>query len=681
MTTRARTTIAWTIAVVAIAATLANVALAVIFGWTDADPLLQVTVVLAVVAWGVVGALIASRTGNAVGWALLLVIGLFAITFVTQIYATVSIVELDRRLPLDVGAALLTQVSFILGLAAIVAVPLLYPTGHARWRWVWRLYLSALAVIAIGWLLLPQEVQVAVEGPVLQNPIAVDTYKDAIGAALSVAGFVTLICAGLAVLALILRYREAEGDVRQQIRWLAWVGVVGLAALLVVFALSGLWGDPPPPGWRSFVANALFAIMTWSIVFGIPIACGIAILKYRLYDLDVVIKKTLVALVLAIMLGAIGLAAVFVAGQPALWEATPRAVSVGIGIALGLLVMPLLRLSRRVADRIVYGRRATPYEVLASFSSRVGETYSSDDVLPRMAQILVAGTGAASARVLVRVGDELREAAASGDTTGDEHREPIIFQGEDVGALAVTFPANDPIDHEREQLIANLAAQAGPVVRNVRLLEELRASRQRLVAAQDEERRKIERNLHDGVQQQLVALNVQLGLLAKVAEREPAKAGEMATGLQTRATEALEDLRDLARGIYPPLLADKGLAAALEAQARKAAVPTTVEAEGVGRYDRAIEAAVYFCTLEALNNIAKYANATAATVTLAQTDGRLTFSVTDDGDGFDTSTTSYGTGLQGMADRLDAIGGSFEVISGSDRGTTVTGAIPLGRTP
>jgi signal transduction histidine kinase len=279
--------------------------------------------------------------------------------------------------------------------------------------------------------------------------------------------------------------------------------------------------------------------------------------------------------------------------------------------------------------------------------------------------------------VLLRVGPDLREMASFGTPDADETFVPVNHQGEDVGALAVTFPANDPIDAEKERLIGDLATQAGLVLRNTRLLEELRASRQRLVAAQDEERRKIERNLHDGVQQQLVAMNVQLGLLARMAEGDPAKAVEMATMLQTRATEALDDLRDLARGIYPPLLADKGLVSALEAQARKAAVPTRVEADGVERYPRDVESAVYFCTLEALNNVAKYAGATSATIELAQQDGHMTFRVRDDGAGFDPATTSYGTGLQGMADRLDAIGGDLTVMSTPGSGTTVTGRVPV----
>jgi signal transduction histidine kinase len=240
----------------------------------------------------------------------------------------------------------------------------------------------------------------------------------------------------------------------------------------------------------------------------------------------------------------------------------------------------------------------------------------------------------------------------------------------------LSMPASDPINPSKERLIRDLASQVGLVLRNVKLIAELRASRQRLVAAQDEERRKIERNLHDGAQQQLVALTVQLKLARSLVERDPAKAGELLGTIQGSATDALEDLRDLARGIYPPLLADQGLPAALEAQARKAVVPTTVEAQAVGRYAQEVEAAVYFCTLEALNNVAKYAEARRATVRLSQQNGRLAFSINDDGRGFDPNAVAGGTGLQGMADRLEAIGGALEVDSASGSGTTVRGWIP-----
>jgi signal transduction histidine kinase len=242
------------------------------------------------------------------------------------------------------------------------------------------------------------------------------------------------------------------------------------------------------------------------------------------------------------------------------------------------------------------------------------------------------------------------------------------------------MPANDPMNPAKRKLVEDLASQAGLVLRNVRLIEELRASRQRLVAAQDKERRKIERNIHDGAQQQLVALAVKQRLAASMIGRDEERARAILEELQSETNQALEDLRNLARGVYPPLLADQGLASALEAQARKSAVPVDVIADGVGRFPQEIEAAVYFSCLEALQNVAKYARASGAVIRLTDVGGELRFEVEDDGVGFDTSSTGYGTGLQGMADRLDALGGRIDVSSARGSGTTITGAVPVAAT-
>jgi len=431
-----------------------------------------------------------------------------------------------------------------------------------------------------------------------------------------------------------------------------------------------------------------------TLVVGIPAAYLVAIFKHGLWDLAVVIKKALIAVVLTLLLVGIGLFVIGVLSSTA-FGGVSRPVAVSIGVLAGLLVWPLIRLSRLIARRLVFGRRADPYEVLTEFSGRVGETYSIEDILPRMAQILGEGVGASGARVWLRVGEELRaEIAWPWDLAGrrdvqlrgDELPElegesavEVRERGELLGALSVVLPASDPMNPSKERLIRDLASQAGLVLRNVRLIEELRASRQRLVAAQDEERRKLERDLHDGAQQQLVALAVQMKLARTMIERDPAKAGDMLDALQTSVSHALEDLRDLARGIYPPLLADQGLAAAIDAQARKSAIPTTVRSDDVGRYPREVEAAVYFSCLEALNNVAKYAEALSATVSLSQANGTLTFTVADDGVGFDPSGVAHGTGLQGMADRLDAIGGELEVEAAPGSGTIVRGRIPTGR--
>jgi signal transduction histidine kinase len=154
----------------------------------------------------------------------------------------------------------------------------------------------------------------------------------------------------------------------------------------------------------------------------------------------------------------------------------------------------------------------------------------------------------------------------------------------------------------------------------------------------------------------------------------------MLEDLQSEANDALENLRDLARGIYPPLLADKGLPEALIAQGRKSPVPVDVESDGVGRYPPEIESAIYFCCLEALQNIGKYARASRAEIRLAHTNGHIRFEVIDDGSGFDTASRRTGTGLQGMADRLEAIGGALDVRSELGRGTTVIGTVPVGGT-
>jgi signal transduction histidine kinase len=267
---------------------------------------------------------------------------------------------------------------------------------------------------------------------------------------------------------------------------------------------------------------------------------------------------------------------------------------------------------------------------------------------------------------------------------GTDRAVEVRHQGELLGALTVTKRKGESLTPVEEKLLADLAGQAGLVLKNVGLtaelvqrLEDLRASRQRLVAAQDEERRRLERNLHDGAQQNLVALRVKLGLAEAMAEKDPARAKELVAQLKADADEALETLRDLARGIYPPLLADKGLVVALESQARKATLPVEVQTDGIGRYPQDIEAAVYFCVLEALQNVQKYAGAKSASVRLAQLDGILTAAVEDDGGGFDPSITKKGSGLQNMEDRLDALGGSLEILSTPGSGATVTVRLPV----
>jgi signal transduction histidine kinase len=617
--------------------------------------------------WMGTGSVIVSRQPrNVAGWVFLGLGFLIVVEGFSQIMVFAAL-----RAHADIPLVGVWAVAGEYAVYPIVLLPLLwllFPDGRPpspRWRWPIRVFLGATGIALVAYLLTPGPLNNFVDyGVLYMNPLAGPIPFPVAATVTGIGGVVALMLSIATIFGVRGRFKRSTGEERQQLRWLVFVTTIAGALFVTIFVVSlvaDFFIDTEQMklgGVRVF--EALFGLMAALIAIGIPVAYLVAILKHGLWDLDVVIKKALVALVLTLLIVGIGIAAFATIFQWALWRETPRWASVAAGIVLGVLLWPLLRLSRRIGNRITYGRRATPYEVLTEFGGRVGETYATDDVLPRMAQILARGTGASSARVLLAVGGERREAASFGEEDGpSELIVPVVHQGEELGALAVTMPANDPLDPAREKLVQDLAAQAGPVLRNVRLIAELRASRQRLVAAQDEERRKIERNLHDGAQQQLVALAVQLKLLEQTAGADADRDRQIAAKLGSQANAALEDLRDLARGIYPPLLADKGLAAALEAQSRKAAVPTEVDADGVGRYPREIESTVYFCVLEALNNVAKYAEATSARISLAQEDGHLSFEVRDDGAGFDVVAARGGTGLQGMADRLDAVGGSL----------------------
>jgi signal transduction histidine kinase len=503
------------------------------------------------------------------------------------------------------------------------------------------------------------------------------------------------------LVSLVQRFRRSRGIERLQLRWL--VTAAGTVAILyasaLVLSFNSAWGTEATPAWLGIIQALSIAS------FGlIPIAIGISVLRYHLFDIDLVINRALLLAAMVIFITLVYVAIVVGVGALVGSQSTP-VLSAAAAAVVALAFQPARRRAQRFADRLVYGKRATPYEVLSQFSDQLGNAYANEELLPRMARALAEGTGASRADVWVRIGDELRAEAvwpqdsdrpgplaASANSEGtlspSAMREPVRHRGELLGALSITKKPGESITATEEKLVRDLAAQAGLVMRNVALaeqlmdtIEELRASRQRLVTAQDERAKQLERNLHDGAQQQIVALTVKLRLLGQLMDRDVDKAKSMASDLQTDATDALEQLRDLARGIYPPLLADQGLVAALEAQARKASVPTEVRSDGIGRYPQDIEAAVYFCVLEALNNVAKYAAATTAEVSLAQIDGHLRFAVVDDGTGFDTAETSYGTGVQGMADRLDAIGGALQVVSRKGEGTTIEGRIPTSSEP
>ncbi len=628
----------------------------------------------------VIGVVLATRRPSSpIGWMFLLAGFFLGLGSFTQQYAIRGLIVEPGSLPLVYGVAWVANWSWAIPIGVLPLLFLLFPDGRLpseRWRWVAWFDAVVIAALTVGAMILA-----ALEW---STPFSADP-GEASGS-LSAAAIVTfgisflliLVCLPVSFVGLVTRFRHSRGEERLQLKWF----VTAAAFVAASFAVTGIF-------------DGAELLSTFSLLF-LYASIAIAVLKYRLYDIDVVIGRAVVFAVLAAFITIVYIGLVVGVGTLVGNDRSPLLSAVAAAV-VAVAFQPVRERARRLANRVVYGKRATPYEVLAGFAERASETYSTDDVLPRLVRVLAEGIGAERATVWLAVGSELRPASSwpDGATASPvlrrsgsdqdlpafpdrERAFPVRHGGELLGAISVVTPPTEPLGPDRERLVSDVAAQTGLVLRNVRLIEDLRESRRRIVATQDVRAKALERNIHDGAQQQLVALAVKQRLAESLVDRDPAQAKSMLADIQAETHDALENLRDLARGIYPPLLADQGLAAALQAQARKSVVPVDVHADGIGRCSQEVESAVYFSCLEAMQNVAKYANASHVTIDLEESGGSLRFTVVDDGIGFDLGATSYGTGLQGMADRLDAISGSLEVRSAPGGGTTIEGMVPLG---
>jgi signal transduction histidine kinase len=376
----------------------------------------------------------------------------------------------------------------------------------------------------------------------------------------------------------------------------------------------------------------------------------------------------------------------------------------------------------------VLGRRpASTVEVVETFEARMTRALPLDELLLQLAESLrstVPGTHAeiwtgsgaaltpaisvpARARTTLRL-DEPQVAVVAQtrvggpawiavwlpelhQSGGDERVAPIAHLGELLGLVVVRRPAQAaPFTDADDAALATIARKLGLALHNVRLDSalqaslaelaernaELQASRLRIVNAADATRREIERNLHDGAQQHLVSLAVKLGVARELLD-DPVRLRQLMDDVHQQAQATIGALRELAHGIYPPLLRDRGLGAALDAAADRSPVPTNVALDLPGRYPEQVETAAYFCCLEAMQNAAKYAGARATVRVSGRDDGGvLEIEVADDGAGFDTASVPAGHGFTNMQDRLGALGGSMSVTSGPGRGTTVRLRIP-----
>ena len=492
--------------------------------------------------------------------------------FVTSCYAVVGL-EGARSLPAAEVVGVVSETVFVPAVMAIGFMLLLFPTGAVpspRWRPVVVIAAVATAITTAAFVVTPRAVALPAPGGVsltYPNPLGLSFLRNTVLGTISGLGVVSaaLIAAGAA--ALVVRYRSGNVELRQQIKWVGLVAVVFLAFQFGLIAVMVTVNTETVVGTLIGFGSAILALI------GLPVAITVAILKYGLYQIDLIINRAVVYTLLAAGVTIVYVAIVVGVGALLGSHADP-VLTIAAAVAIALLFQPLRQRAQAVANRIVYGERASPYQVLSEFADSMANTLPLEEQLDRMVALLASGTGATRAEVWIRVGPELRAVAAwpggatmppplagGGDDASAFDGATAVFpvrQGDErLGAIAVHKPPNEPLAPAEAALAEHVASQAGLVVRNVRLtaelrrtIDELRASRRRLIEAQDLERRKIERNLHDGAQQQLVALGVQLGLLERLARAVPDADRVTATipQLQEMLGGALEDLRDLARG-------------------------------------------------------------------------------------------------------------------------------------
>ncbi|HEX7268683.1 MAG TPA: histidine kinase, partial [Streptosporangiaceae bacterium] len=565
----------------------------------------------AAVLYATLGTLVVRRAGNVIGWLLLGEGAALAIMGSASAYAVLGITH-PGTLPAPELVGLLAEWSVVPVFSVLGFMLLLFPSGtlpSPRWRPFAGLALLATALAMIGIVVQPGLMALPAPGGeslAVANPLGIGSLGPVLSTVLigTLNGLAVLLTVLLAAafVSLVIRHRSGGRVVRQQIKWIT-LAVVAAAvcqvAALLATAATGTGSNP--------VTTAAYAVIPVIALFGIPAIITVAILKHGLYQIDVIINRAIRYGLLSAALTAIYVLIVVGIGTTAGYAGGPL-LNAAAALAIAVLFQPLRRRAQLLANRVVYGQRATPYQVLSDFAQDMAGQLDAAAALEKMASVLAGATGADRVEVWVRVGPRLRpqvtwppgSAPAAAVPIADPTALPafdaatravaVRHGNELLGAITLQKPRNEAVSATEDKLLEHLASQAGLVLRNVRLtaelqatIDDLRASRRRLVRAQDEERQRIERNLHDGAQQQLVALTVQLTLLEDAAE-DPAEVMEITGQLRSGLRAALDDLRALARGIYPPLLADQGLRAALQAQAGKAPLPVEIEADGIGRY-------------------------------------------------------------------------------------------------
>ncbi|HEX6220037.1 MAG TPA: sensor histidine kinase, partial [Acidimicrobiia bacterium] len=610
-----------------------------------------------------IGALVAVRADTRVpGWLLLAFAVPWAATW--AIYAMVDALVTEGVIDL-VPAQLLIGAAETAGICSMFGMFgafLTVPDGRLPSRWGRPLAVS-LVIFLLAWVIHTFFLAGQITDPLayvnraslasLEGAELSPTFE-AITIALTFIGLVAMIAIAAT---LIDRYRSSAPEARQQLKW------VLVGAMSVLFWMA-LW----VPQWESAAGQTAQAVLPGLGLISLAVGFGLSLFKYRLWDVDFVIRRSLVygTLWLAIALVYAGVAAGLglIAGSR-----FSVGVAIGLTVAATLLFQPARHRLERLADRLVFGVRESPIAALQEFGSSVGVDSPSRDIARELADVIRRVLGARAVEVRVE-GSEPVVAGEWGE--GVATTISLKWTLETFGHIRCLPRRGERFDADDVRVVEALASQAALTISHARLAS-------RMVTAQEAERRKIERDLHDGVQQDLATQIGQLALARSRANSDPDLASKLAE-IQAEMQRTLVEIRHLAQGIHPSVLRDGGLLAAVEDRCSRLPLEVSIDADTHlyrTRYAADVEAAAYFMVTEAVANVVKHAQASSVSIAIADNDGHLIVAVADDGVGYDPDRGSTGTGIGGLADRLRALGGELAIESHPGAGTTVRARVPV----
>jgi signal transduction histidine kinase len=647
-------------------------------------------------AYPAVGALIVSRLpANPIGW-IFCAMGLLYVTQrFTTAYADHALLE-NVSLPWGEYAAWFSTWIGFANPTLSVFLMLLFPGGRLasrRWRIVQWVTILGAAMTALGVAFMPGNLLIH---RYVENPFEI---VGVIGGKLTTYGFfgvsrflgMTLLLTSLlaALFSVILRLRHARGDERQQLKWFLFAAV----PLTVLGSLDGI-DNIVAYFTTDFIFYPVYILYSLGLLLPnlyvlslalllVPVFTYIAILRYNLYDIDVVINRTLVYAALSACVVGIYVLAVVALG--AIFQAQGNlAVSLLATGLVAVLFQPLRGRLQRSVNRLMYGERDDPYAVISRLGRRLEATLAPDTVLPTVVETIAQALKLPYAAILLKEGEDFRTAAAYGSPRGEPETLPLVYQREEIGSLVLSPRApGEGFSEADRSLLEDLARQAEVAVHAVRLTSDLQRSRERLVATREEERRRIRRDLHDGLGAQLAGLNIQAGTLRRLIPSDPDTADEVVVELRQELRSAISDIRRLVYDLRPPALDDLGLVEALRQLAERygskdGPLRIVVElSEDLRNLPAAVEVAVYRITQEALTNVARHARARTCVVQLV-VDDDVELEIVDDGVGI-SAERNAGVGLSSMNERASELGGNCIVESTREGGTRVLARLPLAK--